>query len=100
MWSAEVWKRPDSVEGVSEDSSLVKNSGIPQAVGIARITRGRAVTARAKGPAHCIACVDRHGGRREKESPIANCHCDRGRACYCRSENQDRSDNECQGRGA
>jgi len=60
MRGAVIGKRPDSVERVSEDSSLVKNCRIPEPVRHARRTRGAAVTARAPRPPHGIAWVNRH----------------------------------------
>ena len=60
MRSAVIRKRPDSVEGVAEHSSLAKNSRIPEPVRVARSTRGTAVTRRAPGPLHRIARVNRH----------------------------------------
>jgi hypothetical protein len=60
MRGAIVRKRPDSVEGVSEHSSLAKNSRVPGPAGMAWSTRGTAVTGRAPGPLHCVAWVNRH----------------------------------------
>lgn len=60
MRDAEIRKGPDTVEGVIERSSLVENPRVPDPVGCARITRCGAVTARAPGPMHGIAGVDRH----------------------------------------
>jgi hypothetical protein len=80
--SAVIVKRPDSVKGVIEGGALVKNSRIPHSIGHPRGTRGGAVTARAPGPVHCIARVNRHRCRPEAEAIVANRHRDRRRACH------------------
>ena len=100
MRDAEIRKRPNSVEGVTERSSLVKNARVPEPVGCARITRCGAVTARAPGPLHGIARVDRHRCRHEAEAIVANCDRNRSRACHTRTESQKRSDNHPQYRNA
>src|SRR4029077_19208403 len=81
MHGAIVRKRPGSVEGVSEHSSLVENSRVPHPVRHPRRTRGTAVSARTPHPEHRIAGVNRDGRRCEKESAIANHHCDCGSPC-------------------
>jgi len=100
MRGAIVRKRPGSVEGVSEHSSLAKNSRIPSPVGMAWSTRGTAVSARTPHPEHRIAGVNRDGRRFEKESTRANHHCDRGGPCDRRVENQEWGDDRHQHRDA
>ena len=100
MHGAIVRKRPGSVEGVSEHSSLVENSRVPQPVRHPRRTRGTAVSARTPHPEHRIAGVNRDGRRCEKESTIANHHCDRGSPCDRRVENQEWGDDRHQHRDA
>ena len=89
MRGAIVRKRPGSVEGVSEHSSLVENSRVPQPVSHPRRTRGTAVSARTPRPEHRIAGVNRDGRRREKESTIGDLHCDHGSLCDRRVQNQE-----------
>ena len=60
MRGAVIRKRPGSVEGVTEGSSLVEDSRVPQPIGCARSTRGAAVAAGAPSPLYCIARVNRH----------------------------------------
>ena len=60
MRATEIREGPDSVEGVTEGSSLVEDPRVPYSVGCARSTRSGAVTARTPGPLHYIARVDRH----------------------------------------
>ena len=100
MRDTKIRKRPDSVKGVIEGSSLVKNSRVPESVGCARITRSGAVTARAPGPLHCIAWVNRHRCRHEAEAIVANRDRDRDRARHPRAESQKRSDDQQQYRNA
>jgi hypothetical protein len=61
MRGAVIRKRPHGVKGVREHSSLVKNPRVPNPVGVARRTRGAAMTGRTPGPLHCIAWVNRYG---------------------------------------
>lgn len=100
MRSAVIRERPGSVEGMGEGRSLTENPRVPQPARHPRGTRGTAVSARAPHPLHRIARVDRHGGRREKEPSVANCHGNRGRTRHRRSENQEQSDNHRQYRDA
>ena len=81
MYDAEIGKRSDRVEGVTECLSLVKNSRVPGSIGRAQSTRGGAVIGRAEGPLHCIAWVNRHRCGREAEATVANCDRNSGRAC-------------------
>jgi len=80
---------------VSEHSSLVMNSRIPQPVGHAWGTGGGAVTERVPAPAHGITRMDRHRSRSEAEVIVIadNRDCDRGGTCRTSAENQKRSAN-------
>jgi len=80
MRSAVVRKRADRIERVSEHSSLIKNSRIPDPARVTWSTRGTAMTARTPSPLYRVARADCHGGRREKEPAIANRYCDCGAA--------------------
>jgi hypothetical protein len=100
MRGAVIRKRPRRVEGVCEDSSLVKNSRVPNPVGCARSTRGAAVPGRAPGPPHCIAWVNRYRCRREAEAIVTNRHRDRGGYSRSLLKSQNRNDNGDQYRQA
>ncbi len=60
MWGAVIIKGANSVEGVIEGGTLVKNSRVPDSIGHPWGTRGGAVTTRAPGPVHCIARLNGH----------------------------------------
>lgn len=77
MRSAVIRKRANRIEGVSEHSSLVKNSGIPDPARMTRSTGSGAMAGRAPSPLYGVAWTDCHGGRGEKEPAVAN------RYCYC-----------------
>ena len=70
MHSAVIRKRPGSVEGVSEHSSLVENSRVPQPVSHPRRTRGTAVSARTPHPEHRIAGMNRDEEGVKKNPPL------------------------------
>ena len=100
MRGAIIRERPSGVERMHERRSLVENSRIPSPVRMAWSTRGTAVSARTPHPEHRIAGVNRDGRRREKESTIANHHCDRGSPCDRRVQNQEWGDDRYQRRDA
>ena len=68
------------IEGVSEHSSLVKNSRIPDPARVTWSTGSGAMTGRdSKSTLRCHP-ADCHGGRREKEPAVANRYRDCGAA--------------------
>lgn len=93
MHDADIGKRSDRVERVIERSPLVKNSGVPDSVGRARITRCGAVIGRAPGPMHGIAWVNGHRCRRKAKAIVANRDRNRGRVRHTRAERQERGEN-------
>jgi hypothetical protein len=60
MRGAVIRKRPGTIEGVSEHSSLGKNSRIPEPAGVTWSTRSGAMTGRAPGPPNRVAWMNRH----------------------------------------
>ena len=93
MHDADIGKRSDRVEGVTEGSALAENSGVPDSIGRARITRCAAVIGRAPGPLHGVAWVNRHRCGRKAQAIVANCDRNSGRACHTRAESQKRREN-------
>lgn len=87
MHDADIGERSDRVERVIERRALVENSGVPDSIGRARITRGGAVIGRAPGPMHGVAWVNRHRCRRKAQAIVANCDRNSGRACQVWAEN-------------
>ena len=85
MRGAVIRKRPGTIEGVSEHSSLVKNSRIPDPARVTWGTGSGAMTDRAPSPLYAVARADCHGGRREKEPAVANRYRDCGAAGNARA---------------
>jgi hypothetical protein len=93
MHDAEIGKRSDRVEGVTESRALAENPRVPDSIGRALRTRGGAVIGRAPGPLHGVAWVNRHRCGREAEAIVANCDRNRGRVCRTRVVSQKSGDN-------
>ena len=82
MWCTVIGKIAGTIEGMTEGSSLVENSGIPNSVRRPRNTRSGAVESRGPCPSHRITWVNRHSRRRENELAVRrNSYVDCRRAC-------------------
>ena len=89
-----IGKRPDSIEGVGEGSSLVKDSRVPEPTGCARRTRGATVTGGAPGPLHGITPLDRNRVRREDKATVTDGDRKDRRACNGRAKYPKQTDAE------